>query len=126
MPTADVDVDRMLAVLDRCVTAMGSRLLADWVANPLCEPAAIDARLDAVEELVQSSALGDQLHDALRGVYDMERLLARVTTLRASPRDLKFVGRSQSGHWSACSASGSRRFGSLSLIDTMVSIISFN
>ena len=42
----------LLAVLDRTVTAMGSRLLADWVANPLTDAAAIDARLEAVEELV--------------------------------------------------------------------------
>jgi len=83
----------LLAVLDRTVTAMGSRMLADWVANPLTEAAPIRARLDAVEELVAEAKLAADLHDALRKVYDVERLLARVATGRASPRDLTFLGR---------------------------------
>lgn len=83
----------LLWVLDRTVTAMGSRLLAEWVANPLCDRAAIDARLDAVGELVGEQGLCDELHESLRRVYDVERLLARVTTGRASPRDLSFLGR---------------------------------
>ena len=83
----------LLAVLDRCVTAMGSRLLADWVANPLTDAEAIRQRHDAVEELVAQPALAAELHDALRHVYDVQRLLARVATGRASPRDLSFLGR---------------------------------
>ena len=83
----------LLWVLDRTVTAMGSRLLAEWVANPLCDAASIRARLDAVEELVGDQSLCDDLHESLRRVYDVERLLARVTTGRASPRDLSFLGR---------------------------------
>ncbi len=83
----------LLAVLDRTVTAMGSRLLADWVANPLTDAAAIRARHDAVEELLGEAALAADLHETLRRVYDVERLLARVTTGRASPRDLSFLGR---------------------------------
>ena len=72
---------------------MGSRLLAEWVANPLCDAAMIGARLDAVEELVGNQSLCEELHEHLRRVYDVERLLARVTTGRASPRDLCFLGR---------------------------------
>jgi DNA mismatch repair protein MutS len=83
----------LLWVLDRTVTAIGSRLLAEWVANPLCDPALIDCRLDAVAEMVGDQALCDELHESLRRVYDVERLLARVTTGRASPRDLSFLGR---------------------------------
>jgi len=83
----------LLAVLDRTVTAMGSRLLADWVANPLTDIAAIRARHEAVGELVAQPKLSADLHEALRKVYDVERLLARVTTGRASPRDLSFLGR---------------------------------
>ncbi len=83
----------LLAVLDRNVTAMGSRMLADRVANPLTDPAEINARLDAVEELLANAALAADLRETLGGVYDMERLLARATTGRASPRDLCFVGR---------------------------------
>ena len=87
----------LLWVLDQTVTAMGSRLLAEWVANPLTDAAAIDARLDAVAELVGDPALCDDLCEGLRRVYDVERLLARVTTGRASPRDLSFLGRTLRG-----------------------------
>ena len=83
----------LLAVLDRTATAMGSRLLADWVANPLTDAAAIRARHEAVGELVAEQPLAADLHDALRRVYDVQRLLARATTGRASPRDLGFLGR---------------------------------
>jgi DNA mismatch repair protein MutS len=83
----------LLAVLDRTVTAMGSRLLADWLANPLIDVSAIQARQEAVAEFVADSALADHLHETLRKVYDVQRLLARVTTGRASPRDLSFLGR---------------------------------
>ncbi len=82
----------LLAVLDRAVTAMGSRLLADWVANPLADLAAINERLDAVGELVGDGRLCDELREKLRGIYDIQRLLARITTGRASPRDLAHVG----------------------------------
>ncbi len=83
----------LLEVMDRTLSAMGSRLLADWLANPLTDVARIDQRLDAVAELVGDAALANKLQDQLRGIYDLERLLARVTTGRASPRDLSFIGR---------------------------------
>ena len=83
----------LLSVLDRTVTAMGSRLLADWVANPLTDAGAIGARLDAVEEFLGEESLAADLREQLRRVYDVERLTARVTTGRASPRDLSFLGR---------------------------------
>ncbi len=83
----------LLGVLDRTVTAMGSRLMSDWVNNPLTDLSAIRARHDAVEELVAEPALCSDLREALKKVYDVERLLARVATGRASPRDLSFLGR---------------------------------
>jgi DNA mismatch repair protein MutS len=83
----------LLSVLDRTVTSLGARLLADWLAAPLTDVAAIDARLDAVAELVADASLTGQLREALKQIYDIQRLLARVTTGRASPRDLSFVGR---------------------------------
>ena len=83
----------LLAVLDRSVTAMGSRLLADWLANPLTAPEPIRARHDAVGELVAEASLAADLQEALRKSYDVERLLARVATGRASPRDLSFLSR---------------------------------
>lgn len=84
----------LLAVLDRCVTAMGSRLLSDWLANPLTDLDEINARLDAVGEFSQTAAIRRELKQMLHGVFDLERLIARVTTGRASPRDLRSIGRS--------------------------------
>lgn len=83
----------LLGVMDRSVTAMGSRLLGEWLAAPLTDINQINGRLEAVGELVQQASLADDVRELLRGVYDMQRLLARVTTGRASPRDLNFVGR---------------------------------
>jgi DNA mismatch repair protein MutS len=83
----------LLAVLDRTATAMGSRLLSEWLGNPLVDAEAIRARHEVVGELVADAALAADLYETLRGVYDVERLLARVTTGRASPRDLSFLGR---------------------------------
>ncbi|MGI9427997.1 MAG: DNA mismatch repair protein MutS, partial [Bythopirellula sp.] len=83
----------LLGVIDRTITSMGARLLGDWLANPLTEVTAIDARLDAVAEFHVDTALALELRDALRATYDMQRLLARVTTGRATPRDLSFVAR---------------------------------
>ena len=86
----------LLAVIDRTVTPMGSRWLADWLANPLADLVAINVRLDAVAELVTDSRLAEDLQQKLHGIYDIERLLARVTTGRASPRDLAAVGKTLS------------------------------
>jgi DNA mismatch repair protein MutS len=83
----------LLAVIDRTTTAMGSRLLAEWIAAPLTQREAIESRLDAVEELVQESRSRASLRDELKGIYDIERLLSRVATGRASPRDVSFIGR---------------------------------
>lgn len=83
----------LLAVLDRTVTPMGSRLLGEWLNSPLTEFGAINQRLDAVEELVRDSSWAHEIGLELKQVYDLERLVARVSTGRASPRDLSFVGR---------------------------------
>lgn len=84
----------LLSVLDQCVTAMGSRLLSDWVNNPLIDPEEIETRLESVAELVEEERLTADLRELLRKVYDIERLLSRVATGRATPRDLNFIGRS--------------------------------
>lgn len=83
----------LLEVLNRTVTAMGARLLAEWLANPLTSLPAIDERLDAVAEMLAQANLAAELREQLKGIYDVERLLARVTTGRASPRDLSFLAR---------------------------------
>jgi len=87
----------LLSVIDRTITAMGSRLLADWIASPLTDLAGIDARLDAVGELNSLPAVRAEVRTLLNSVYDLERLLARVTTGRATPRDLSFICRTLAG-----------------------------
>ncbi len=83
----------LLGTLDRTVTSLGARLLADWLAAPLTNVAEINARLDAVAELVADANTSNQLRESLRQIYDIQRLLARVITGRASPRDLAYLGR---------------------------------
>jgi len=78
----------LLAVMDETATPMGARLLADWLSNPLTDPAAINRRLDAVAELTADSALRRDAGEQLKQAYDLERLAGRAATLRSSPRDL--------------------------------------
>jgi DNA mismatch repair protein MutS len=83
----------LLGVMDRTVTAMGGRMLGAWLAGPLTDVAGIDARLDAVAELHADATAVNDLREALATIYDLERLLARATTGRATPRDLSFIAR---------------------------------
>ncbi len=78
----------LLGVLDRTMTPMGARLLRSWLLAPLVEPAAITARLDAVEVLVGDARGRDRLREALDGVRDVERLAGRAALGRATPREL--------------------------------------
>ncbi|TWT78156.1 DNA mismatch repair protein MutS [Posidoniimonas polymericola] len=87
----------LLGVIDRTVTSTGARLLAEWLRGPLTDAPRINARLDAVAELVDHASLTDAVRERLRAVYDIERLVSRVTTGRASPRDLSCVGRTLAG-----------------------------
>jgi DNA mismatch repair protein MutS len=81
----------LLAVIDRAVTAMGRRLVRDRLLRPLCDSAAIGRRLEAVEWLVDRFDLRADLRDRLRAVGDLERLVGRVGTGTATPRDLSRV-----------------------------------
>ena len=87
----------LLAAIDRTVCPLGSRLLGAWMASPLANREAIVARHEAVAEFVGEPALLDGVREHLRGIYDLERLLARVSTGRASPRDLSFILRTLRG-----------------------------
>ena len=83
----------LLEVLDRTTTPMGARLLQEWIVAPLADRGAIDARLDAVGELKDEHALLQELRGRLSEAFDLQRLTARVSTGRASPRDLAAIGR---------------------------------
>ena len=83
----------LLDIIDETVSPMGARLLAEWLSNPLTEIKQIDARLDAVEEFSLDAVLCRGIRDELSKVYDLQRLTAKVATLRASPRDLGCLAR---------------------------------
>lgn len=78
----------LLGVLDRTVTAMGSRLLREWLLRPLVTCAPIDARLTAVDELKQDIDTRVRLRTALRTVQDISRLCSRMSLGVANPRDV--------------------------------------
>ena len=82
----------LLSVLDQTCTSMGSRLLSSWLSSPLLSIDAIRARHEAVGEFLGDNRLRSDLRKQLGGIYDLERLLGRVATRRASPRDLRQVG----------------------------------
>ncbi len=79
----------LVGVLDETASALGGRKLRDWLRRPLLEPARIEARLDAVEELTNAVRTRERLHDLLRNVYDLERLIGRISRERANARDLR-------------------------------------
>jgi DNA mismatch repair protein MutS len=83
----------LLHAIDRTVTPMGARLLADWLTSPLTNLDAIAARHEAVAELVGDASLRADLRSTLSTAYDLERLAARVGTGRATPRDLVALAR---------------------------------
>ncbi len=78
----------LLGTLDHTHTAMGRRLLRRWLGQPLLDLDAIQARLDAVEELVKSALLRADLRTVLDGIHDLERLIGRVGFGNANARDL--------------------------------------
>ncbi len=79
----------LLGVLDVTKTPMGARTMRNWIARPLARSADINVRLDAVTDFVNDRASLSCLRALLSGVRDLERLIAKVDSGRANPRDLK-------------------------------------
>ena len=78
----------LLWVLDKTKTAMGARLLRSCIEQPLIEKEEMEKRLDAIQELNQDSISRDEIREYLNPIYDLERLLSKVTYKTANPRDL--------------------------------------
>ncbi|MBM3955506.1 MAG: DNA mismatch repair protein MutS [Planctomycetes bacterium] len=91
--TTGLRAGSLVDVLDRTRTAMGGRLLGEWITAPLVDRAAIDERLDAVAALVAAPATAAALADAIAEVGDLERLVGRAVAGRAGPRDVERIGR---------------------------------
>jgi DNA mismatch repair protein MutS len=81
----------LLAAVDRSVTAAGSRLLAQRLAAPLTDPAAIARRHDAVEFFVGDAAARADMRERLEAAPDLARALARLVVARGGPRDLAAI-----------------------------------
>jgi len=83
--------------IDLCVTPPGSRLLARRLSAPLCDPGAINARLDAVETLRGDTLLCGRLRQILKSVADLTRAMTRLALQRGGPRDLLAVANAIGG-----------------------------
>ncbi|HTC92269.1 MAG TPA: DNA mismatch repair protein MutS [Terriglobales bacterium] len=86
--TGDGDEVTLFRALDATITPMGKRLLRAWMLRPSIDRDEIDQRLNAVEELVRQTVHREELRRSLEGIFDIERLLSRVTLEAANPRDL--------------------------------------
>ncbi len=81
-------VGSLLWVLDKTRTAMGARTLRSYVEQPLIDQVLINERLDAVGALVDAPMLRDEIREHLGPIYDLERLISRISYQTATPRDL--------------------------------------
>jgi len=86
----------LAGVMDRCRTAMGGRLLRRWIQRPLRDAMVLRGRHQAVESLLLGRHY-DALQEALKGVGDVERILARVALRSARPRDLRQLATALAG-----------------------------
>jgi DNA mismatch repair protein MutS len=84
----------LVGVLDQTLTPMGGRLLRRRLLHPSLDRDEIEARLNAVEEMVKGTVLRTEVRKVLERIQDLERLLAKVTLGTAGPRDLLALGRS--------------------------------
>ena len=84
----------LLKTIDRTQTAMGARLLRQWLLRPELDRAEIESRLGGVEELLAQTIPRTEIRRELQHVLDIERLLARVTLGSATPRDVAGLGAS--------------------------------
>lgn len=78
----------LLWVLDKTKTAMGARTLRSYVEQPLIDPEEIENRLSAIEELNEHPMLRDEIREYLQPIYDLERLISRISYKSANPRDM--------------------------------------
>lgn len=78
----------LLWLLDKTETAMGGRLLRQWIQQPLIRKQDMEARLDAVQELMESSIKAEEIKELLQNMYDLERLAGRIALGSANARDL--------------------------------------
>ena len=79
----------LLWVLDKTKTAMGARMLRGFIEQPLIEAEEIVRRQEAIEEFNQNAIVREELREYLNPVYDLERLISRISYRSANPRDMR-------------------------------------
>lgn len=84
----------LVETIDRCCTPMGSRVLREWLAMPLVDTTAMNARYDIVQHFVDSADDADRLGALLGNVGDLERIISRAATGRILPREVRQLGKS--------------------------------
>jgi DNA mismatch repair protein MutS len=82
----------LLEAIDQTATGMGSRMLRAWVCMPLRQVNAIEARQDAIAELISDDALSADIRKQFKHIADTERIVARISTYRTTPKDLVALG----------------------------------
>ena len=78
----------LLWVLDKTKTAMGARLLRSFIEQPLIDVESIEKRLDAIEELNSQVITREEIREYLNPIYDLERLIGKISYKSANPRDM--------------------------------------
>lgn len=84
----------LIWLLEQTETAMGSRLLRRWLEKPLISKLLIEERLDIIEELINNPILSADLKEELKNIYDIERIISKISFGNATPRDLYNLMRS--------------------------------
>lgn len=84
----NTDRGSLISVIDLTVTNMGGRLLKYWLSHPLLHVETIKERLNAVEELTNQTLVREEIRKLLEEVYDIERLITRVSTRSANPKEI--------------------------------------
>ncbi|MDF2502887.1 DNA mismatch repair protein MutS [Clostridium sp.] len=81
----------LLWVLDKTSTAMGGRQLRRWIEQPLIDKISIEERLDSVQEFTENISVHEDLKNALKQIYDIERLVGKISTLSVNAKELIFL-----------------------------------
>lgn len=84
----DNEDNSLFSIIDNTETSMGSRLLKRIIKNPLTDKSKINNRLDTVESLSKSQLLNSQIKENLEDIFDIERIINRISIKTAKPRDL--------------------------------------
>ena len=84
----------LLALIDKCHTAMGSRMMNKWLNKPLISKVEINKRLDSVEAFNNNLIIKEDIKEIFKNVYDLERIIGRISSGSANAKDLVWLRRS--------------------------------